>query len=187
VPLPVAELRRGRIALALFPFAAQFPLQFADGGGIDTVEEYAALRRGRPTPVAVDARLRPVLLLHDRTRGEHGDIVCLRISSVKESVRANAAFSRIERHEHPFFFHLPSMLRRYGLAEDSVIALSSVGTVHKSAILGPRHVGELTRHEMQVISERLARILSLDLSPAIAARARELVVRLVQRGGSGGG
>jgi len=79
------------------------------------------------------------------------------------------------------------MLRRYGLAEDSVIALSSVGTVHKSAILGPRHVGELTRHEMQVISERLARILSLDLSPAIAARARELVVRLVQRGGSGGG
>ncbi len=187
MPLHPAELRRGRIVLALFPFAAQFPVQLADGGGVDTVEEYAALRRGRPTPVAVDARLRPVLLLHDRTRGEHGDVVCLRISSVKESVRANASFSRIERHEHPFFFHLPSALRRYGLAEDSVIALSSIGTVHKSAILGPRHVGELTRHEMQVISERLVRILSLDLSPAIAARARELVVRLAQRGGFGAG
>jgi mRNA-degrading endonuclease toxin of MazEF toxin-antitoxin module len=187
MPLSVAELRRGRIVLALFPFAAQFPVRLPRGGEIPTVEEYAALRRGSPTGVAVDARLRPVLLLHDRTRGEHGDVVCLRISSVKDAVRASPSFSRIERHEHPFFFLLASTRRRYGLLEDSVIALSSIGTVHKSALLGPRHVGELTSSEMRVISERLARILSLDLSAAVAARARELVIRVARRGGSGTG
>jgi mRNA-degrading endonuclease toxin of MazEF toxin-antitoxin module len=183
VPLAVSELRRGRVVLALFPFAAQFPVRLARGGEVRTIEEYAAEQRGRPTSVATDARLRPVLLLHDRTRGEHGDVVCLRISSVKDSVRANTSFRRIERNEHPFFFHLPSALRRYGLSDDSVIALSSIGTVHKSAILGPRHVGELTRGEMQVVSERLVRILSLDLGPLIAVQARELVRRLARRQG----
>jgi hypothetical protein len=58
-----------------------------------------------------------------------------------------------------------------------VIALSSIGAVHKSAILGPRHVGELTARELQVVSERLWRLLSLDLAPRIAASARELLRR----------
>ncbi len=56
-----------------------------------------------------------------------------------------------------------------------MIAISSVGTIHKSAVL--RHVGELGRHEMQIVNERLARALSLDLSAHIAAQARELFRR----------
>jgi mRNA-degrading endonuclease toxin of MazEF toxin-antitoxin module len=80
------------------------------------------------------------------------------------------------RGEHGFVFHLP-VSPRYGLPHESVIALSSIGTVHKRAILGPRHVGELDVSEMRVISERLRVVLSLDLAPEIAAKARELLHR----------
>lgn len=180
MPLPDEELRRGRIVFALFPFAAQFPAQLAQRK-VRTVEEWAASHRGRSTSLSVGARLRPVLLLHDRTRGEYGDVVCLRISSVKDPMRARPSFPRIERNEHPLFFHMLSSVRRYGLVEESVVALSSIGAVHKSAILGPRYVGELTRREMQLISERLSRIFSLDLAPLVAAQARELVLRLARR------
>jgi hypothetical protein len=182
MPLPASELRRGRIVLALFPFAAAFPLRLADGRKVDSVESYGKLYRGAPTGLVVDARIRPVLLLHDRTRGPHGDVVCLRINSVKAAMRQLDSWARITGHDHPFFFHLPVENARYGLSEESVIALSSIGTVHRTAIAGRLPIGELTTHELQVISERLARLLSLDLAPLIAAQARELLRRLPQRG-----
>ena len=182
MPLQAAELKRGRIVLALFPFASAFPVRLADGSGIDTIDELMAARRGAPTSLGVDARVRPVLLLHNRTRGPYGDVICLRINTVKPPMRRGGSWSRIERHEHPFFFHLSSDVRRYGLREDSVIALSSLGAIHKSAIAGPRSIGELTTPEMQAISERLARLLSLDLAPFIAAKAQELLRRLGQQG-----
>jgi mRNA-degrading endonuclease toxin of MazEF toxin-antitoxin module len=181
MPLPAEELRRGRIVLALFPFAARFPLRLPDGRELRSVEEYGRASGGRPTDVLAEGRIRPVLLLHDRTRGEHGDVVCLRISSVKEHVRASPSWPRISRQDHPLFFHLPRGGARHGLREDSVVVLSSIGALHKSAIAGRRPVGELDRGEMQLVSERLAGLLSLDLAPLVAARARELVVRLARR------
>jgi mRNA-degrading endonuclease toxin of MazEF toxin-antitoxin module len=71
------------------------------------------------------------------------------------------------------FFHLPA--GRYGLPEESIIALSSVSSVHKSAVW--RVVGSVTLHEMQIVNERLRTVLSLDLAPLIATRARELLKR----------
>lgn len=56
-----------------------------------------------------------------------------------------------------------------------VIALNSVTSVHKSAVW--RVVGSATLHEMQIVNERLRTVLSLDLAPLIAARARELLKR----------
>ena len=56
-----------------------------------------------------------------------------------------------------------------------VIALNSVTSVHKSAVW--RVVSSVTLHEMQIVNERLRTILSLDLAPLIAARARELLKR----------
>jgi hypothetical protein len=186
MPAAPAELRRGRIFYGLFPFASRFPLTYREGDAwveAPDIEVYARARRGEPTSIVTEARLRPLLLLHDGTRGEHEDVVCLRINSVKPRHRGDpATWERIERNDHPLFFHLPA--QRYGLAAESVIALASIGTVHKSAILGPRHVGELTASELQVVSERLWRLLSLDLAPQIAAKATELLRRAgVELGG----
>lgn len=145
---------------------------------------FRALRRGTPTGLVVDTRIRPVLLLHDRTRGPHGNVVCLRINSVKSSMRENPMWERVHQHDHPFFFHLPVDKTRYGLEEESVIALSAIGAVHKSAIAGRRSIGQLSTHEMQVVSERLVRLLSLDIAPLVAAQARELLRRLGRQSSS---
>lgn len=177
MPLDPRELRRGRICLAVFPFAPEFPLTLADGSRVDSVEEWASVFKGTPASVASRARLRPVVLLHDRTRPEHDDVTCLRINAVKATLRADAeTWGRIERHEHPFFFHLPASVARYRLRRDSVVAIGSLGSVHRSAILGATG-GELSQHELQVVSERLARLIELDLAPKIAAAARELLRR----------
>lgn len=177
MPLAPPELRRGRIVYALFPFVAAFPLRVADGSTAATVEDFARLRRGRATRAISEVRLRPVLLVHDGTRGEHEDVICLRVNTVKAAHRRHATtWKRIERQQHPFFFHLRKDAG-HGLPQESVIALASIGAIHKSAILGPRHVGELSVEEMRTISERLALQLSLDLAPLIAAKARELLRR----------
>jgi mRNA-degrading endonuclease toxin of MazEF toxin-antitoxin module len=181
MPARPAELRRGRIFYAVFPFASRFPLVGLDESGakldLANVEAFARARKGSATRIVTEARLRPVVLLHDGTRGEHEDVVCLRVNSVKARHRRQAAtWRQIEEQRHPVFFFLPAGNRRYGLSEDSIVALTSIGSVHKNAILG-RHVGELSHHEMQVVSERLARVLSLDLAPKIAAQAKELLRR----------
>jgi len=181
VPLAASELRRGRICYAVYPFVPSFPLSVADDGGREEagdVEAFARARRGRHTRILAEGRLRPVLLLHDGTRGEHEDVICLRVNAVKERHRRVAAtWRRIEMQEHPFFFLLPAGRRGSGLARDSVISLSSVGAIHKTAILGPRPAGQLGRDEMRAISDRLSLVLSLDLAPKIAARAEELLRR----------
>jgi hypothetical protein len=118
-----------------------------------------------------------VLILHDRRRPEHGDVLCLRINSVKpEHVADTQTWQRIERGEHPFFVLLPKSVPRYRLVADSLIAVGSLGAVHRSAILAPTG-GELSPGEMQALSERLARLIELDLAPRIAALARELLRR----------
>jgi hypothetical protein len=101
----------------------------------------------------------------------------LRINSVKPELRADTqTWRRIEHGEHPLFMLLPKSVPRYGLVADSLIAVGSLGAVHRSAILAPTR-GELSPAEMQAISERLARLIELDLSPRIAALARELLSR----------
>jgi mRNA-degrading endonuclease toxin of MazEF toxin-antitoxin module len=173
VPLAVAELRRGRICYAVYPFAAQFPFKLTDGTTVPDVDAFARAFGGRPVAGKVEVRLRPVLLLHEGTRGRHGDLACLRINTVKARHRTHATtWSRITAHEHPLFFHLPAT-PAYGLKEESVIAIASVGTIHKSAIV--KAVGQLSVRDMQIVDERLGRVLSLDLGPQIAAKARELL------------
>jgi hypothetical protein len=189
VPVRVAELRRGRIAWGLFPFAADFPLTYLGASGEETfeaIEDYAAARGGRATKVVTEVRLRPLLLLHDGTRGEYPDVACLRINSIKPRHRNDSeTWRRIVANEHPFFFHLPAENSRYQLPQESLIALGAIGTVSKSAILDVG--GHLTDDELRLISERLLRVLSLDLGPHIAARARELLERagILREEGSG--
>jgi mRNA-degrading endonuclease toxin of MazEF toxin-antitoxin module len=181
VPTPVADLLRGRIVYALFPFAADFPVELADGRSHQTVEQFAATHRGQPARLVVEARLRPVVLLHDGTRGGHGDVVCLRVNTVKPTLKSNTqTWRRIVNQEHPSFFQLAATVRRYGLPAESVIAIGSIGTVNKSALLGPP-VGSLAQHELQQVNERLARALQLDLAPLISARALELLRRAGRR------
>jgi hypothetical protein len=137
------------------------------------VDEYASARKGNTTVVQAQVKLRPLLLLHDGTRGDNDDVVGLRINSAKPKHRQSPSWARIAAHEHPFFFHLPE--GRYGLPGESIMAINSVTSVHKTAIW--RVVGALNRHEMQIVNERLRTILSLDLSPLIAGKARELLER----------
>jgi mRNA-degrading endonuclease toxin of MazEF toxin-antitoxin module len=177
MPTPAGELRRGRIVYALFPFATEFPVELANGDRRQTVEDFAAAHRGEPAKLVVEARLRPVLLVHDGTRGEHGDVICLRVNAVKPTLKMNTqTWRRIVNHQHPSFFHLPQTVGRYGLPSESVIAIGSIGAVNKNALLGPP-VGGLTQAEMQTVNERLARALQLDLAPLISARAGELLKR----------
>lgn len=175
----IAELRRGRIAWALFPFVGDFPLAYLEDGvehTLDTIESYAAARRGRTTKVVTEVRLRPVLLLHDGMRGEYPTVVALRLNSVKPRHRRDPeTWRRITAQEHPLFFHLPAETARYQLPEDSVIALSAIGAVSKDAILDVR--GTLSDRDMQLISDRLVRLLSLDLARHVTARSLELLRR----------
>lgn len=176
MPLASAELLRGRLVYAFFPFAAQFPLSLPGGEEAATIEELALRAGGRPTAALAEARLRPVLLLHDGTRGEHGDVACLRVSAVKPHHRRDReAWQRVESGRHPLFLLLPSSEARYGLRADSLVALAAIGTVHKSAILGPRPLGALNSEEMRTVSERLAPLLSLDLSAAVRRQALRLI------------
>jgi mRNA-degrading endonuclease toxin of MazEF toxin-antitoxin module len=175
MPLAPAELRRGRICYAIYPFAAEFPFNLGGSQTIPNVEQFARTYGGKPVRGETEARLRPVLLLHDGTRSEHEDVACLRINTVKARYRQHAAsWARITSHQHPFFFHLP-VTGRYGLRAESLISIASVGTIHKSAILDT--VGELNTHEMQIVNQRLSRALSLDLAPLIADKALELLRR----------
>jgi hypothetical protein len=182
MPTPVAELRRGRIVWALFPFAPAFPLDVLPDEGhrtrrIDTVDAFARERRGQPARIVAQARLRPVLLLHDGTRGEHEDVVCLRVNSVRDRHRRlRETWPRIEDGTHPIFHLLRAGSGSHGLPVDALVALTSIGTVHKSAIVG-RPVGQLDASELRSLSERLVRALGLDLTGLIASRARELVAK----------
>jgi mRNA-degrading endonuclease toxin of MazEF toxin-antitoxin module len=175
MPAHPDDLRRGRIVYGLFPFVAKFPASTADGKALESIEALARAHRGDSVSLVVEARLRPVLLLHDGTRGEHADVACVRINTVKDQHRRDkATWERIAAGEHPFFVHLPGAVKRYGLRADSLIAVAAVGTVHKSALLGPP-VGGLSADEMRIVGERLARALQLDLAPLVAQRARELL------------
>lgn len=138
-----------------------------------TIDDYVRARRGRPTSVQTQVKLRPLLLLHDGTRGDNDDVVGLRINSVKAQHKTSPSWPRIAAQEHPLFLHLPH--GRYGLPEESIIAVNAVTSVHKSAIW--RVVGSVTSQEMQIVNERLRAVLSLDLGPLIAAKARELLKR----------
>ncbi|WP_372791847.1 type II toxin-antitoxin system PemK/MazF family toxin [Paraconexibacter sp.] len=174
--LASADLRRGALVYGVFPFAAQFPMSYRDDSGTRqmaaSVSSYAAARKGRSTVVEAPVKLRPVLLLHDGTRGDKDDVVALRVNSVKPRHRAMTNWARVEEHEHPFFFHLPKD-SRYGLPEESVIDLNAVTSVHKSTLW--RRVGSINAHEMQIVNERLRVVLGLDLGPLIARQARELL------------
>jgi hypothetical protein len=170
-------LWRGRILYALFPFTTQLPVRLSKGARYGTIEEFATVEHGAPAEIVVEARLRPVLLVHDGTRGEHGDVICLRVNSVKPGLKSDAeVWRRIVEQRHPAFFHLPATATHHGLPRESVIAISSIGTVSKSALLRPA-VGGLTHAELQQVNERLARELQLDLAPLVAERARELLRR----------
>jgi hypothetical protein len=177
VPASPSDLRRGAIAYGVFPFAAQFPMQYVEDDGslttACTVEDYVRARTGAPTVVQTQVKLRPLLLLHDGTRGDNYDLVGLRINSVKAQHKQLSSWEKIAAHEHALFFHLPQ--GNYGLPAESIIALNSVTSVHKSALW--KVVGSLNSHEMQIVNERLRLILSLDLAPLIAAKAKELLKR----------
>lgn len=185
MPTPVADLRRGRIVWALFPFSPAFPLDVLPHRGdrpkrVGTVDAFARERQGRTARIVTQARLRPVLLLHDGTRGEHDDVVCLRVNSVRDRHRRlRGTWPRIEDGTHPIFQLLRAGSGSHGLPVDSLVALTSIGTVHKSAIVG-RPLGHLDAAELRALSERLVRALGLDLTGLIAARARELVVKAQQ-------
>jgi hypothetical protein len=178
LPADVSLLRRGAIAIGVFPFAAQFPMTYIDNVGAPrparSVEEYVRARRGKATAVEVRVKLRPLLLLHDGTRGENDDVLGLRINSVKAHHKTRSSWPRIDAQEHPFFFHLPKS-SSYGLPEESIISMTALTAAHKSAIYGVR--GALGNEDMQAISERLQRVLSLDLSRQIAAASKDLLRR----------
>ncbi len=174
----VSQLRRGAIAIGVFPFAAQFPMTYFDDGGVRrparSVEEYVRARRGKATAVEVRVKLRPLLLLHDGTRGENDDVLGLRINSVKPHHRTRSSWARIDTQEHPFFFHLAKS-SSYGLPEESIISMTALTAAHKSAIYGVR--GALGNDDMQAINERLRRVLSIDLSRQIATASHDLLRR----------
>jgi mRNA-degrading endonuclease toxin of MazEF toxin-antitoxin module len=179
VPADASSLHRGAIAWGVFPFAAQFPLRWLDTKdrvhSVTSIDDYVAQRRGTPTSVISEVKLRPVVLMHDGTIERNQDIVVMRVNSVRPRHRNSETWPRIVAQEHPFFFHLPTTNPHYRLPEESIVALTSIATVHKNALLEVR--GSLTATEMRELDERLIRVLSLDLAPRIAALARELLQR----------
>ncbi len=125
----------------------------------------------------VKGKLRPVLLLQDRPRRVLREIVALRM--VRLEKLSNTQRERIRRHEEPSLFHLPVAPKKYGLTKEVAIDVNALVRVHASAIL-PKAVGRLDDIELQVIGQRLAEHLDIDLEPLVTRLVEERLEALTR-------
>lgn len=179
---PLADLRRGAICIALYPFTPEIPLDLvlrqagSDGdlnAKIESYDSIEAIARITRNELVVQFKLRPVLVLQSGTSDQLADVLVSRINSITEAHRQRRA-SWVAKLEHDIH---PLMLRvghedHHGLNVESYINLSSVQPVNKTAIL--RRVGYLTEDEMVAVSERLIRSLEIDVSAYVAQLRPEI-------------
>jgi hypothetical protein len=172
VSVLLAELQRGAICLALYPFTPAFPLEVViraaeESGDLgarleryDTIESLAQINRGE---VVVDVKLRPVLVLQSGASNRRDDIQVARINSITDSHRADRQnwVLKLENDIHPLMM-MVGHAEEHGLRALSYVNLLSTQSISKQAIL--KRLGILNEAEMRGVSERLIRSLEIDVS-----------------------
>ena len=173
---PLADLQRGAICVALYPFTPEIPLDLVlreaeAGDGLnakiesyDTIEAVARISRKE---LVVEFKMRPVLLLQEGTSEQRPDILAARINSITDEHRKKREnwVRKLENNIHPVMVRVGHE-EHHGLKAESYVNLLSVQPINKSAILG--RLGALTEGEMVDISERLILSLEIDVSAYVA-------------------
>jgi mRNA-degrading endonuclease toxin of MazEF toxin-antitoxin module len=176
VSAPLAELERGAICIALYPFTPSIPLDLvlreADADGelnvklesYDSIEAVAKIKRNE---LVVQFKIRPVLLIQTGTSPQRPDVLAARINSITDEHRQQRInwVKKLENDIHPIMVRVGHE-SHHGLKGDSYINLLSVQPINKAAIL--KRLGRLTDDEMLGISERLIRSLEIDVSAYVA-------------------
>lgn len=174
--VPLDELERGAICLAIYPFTPEFPLDVVvraaeDSPDLtakletyDTIESLARIERRE---VVTEVKLRPVLLLQTGTTEQRPDVVVARINSITDSHREKRPqwVLGLKNDIHPFML-MVGHEAHHGLKKESYVNLASVQPISKQAVL--TCLGSLTEDEMRGVSERLVRSLEIDVSAYVA-------------------
>jgi hypothetical protein len=178
---PAARGSRGAIHYAVVPYAVAPPFRLRTADGSETGHPDAGdLGRAvvdRTLPVEFElvmrAKIRPVLLLHDRPLGRFKEFAALQITSIGNFDPARQ--EAIRRQEEPALFHLdPRRKPGYGLRKESVVEVNALVRVRHGALAGGC-LGRVDQAEFRTICERLARVSDLDLADLIRREAGELV------------
>jgi mRNA-degrading endonuclease toxin of MazEF toxin-antitoxin module len=177
---------RGALVWAIVACIGETPYRVWRGAGAEPIElpdATAFARQVRDTDHAgsqtlvIEARMRPILLLQDRTRDVLLDVVGLGLVGLDTLAQAQQTSVRDQR--EPSLFHLPLRPAKYGLNREMAVDLNALIRVGAAAVV-PRPVGRLDDNEMRVIGERLVEHLDIDLEPVVA---REVEERLAQVAG----
>jgi hypothetical protein len=163
---------RGAIVWAFTGFQPEAPFEALGPDG--SVLSYAtaadladAVKNGQlqTTPgILVHAKLRPVVLLQDRSRGVLPEFAGLKLARFTKLGPDDQ--QRIRDGQEHALFYLPHDERKYGLKQENAIDLNSLVRLHRSVIV-TRPVGYLDEREIDVLGRRLAEFLDIDLTPAI--------------------
>lgn len=171
---------RGAVVWAFTAFQPEAPFELVGQDGVTRSYSYAnavgvarAVGSGelaQSPRFMVPAKLRSLVLLQDRPRGELPEYAALKTARFtklsageQERVRSGDALA---------LFHLAKNQAKYGLREENAIDLNSLVRVHSSAI-ATKPVGHLDKNEIDVLGRRLARFLDIDLESDIQAGVNE--------------
>ena len=177
MPLDHFEFERGAVCFALFGYTAGFPVEVIERdaqGFVDKAESVASIdafareiRRGDVPEIVSRFKLRPVLVLQSATNPGLQDVTVARINSVAADKKAGKSgwWQRVSADRH-ITAYLVGDRPDHGLGSDAVVNLMAIQTISKSNVL--RRVGSLDVEEMRAVSERIVRVLELDISELIA-------------------
>ena len=144
MPAANAQLTRGAVCLALYPFRPGVAVG--------------------PQPPHSEAKLRRVLLLQDGTSDARDDVMAARINSVDQDMptKKPGVYRRLISGTHPTFYLIGAQDSHGTSGREAYVNAMYVAPVAKKAIL--RRVGQLTPDEMRDVSERVVTSLELDIS-----------------------
>ena len=174
MPAAGAELTRGAVCLALYPFTPGFPveallpsaeIEFARLSRYDSIEEFQAdIAPGEVPRIVVSVKLRRILLLQDATSGSRDDVMAARINSIDQDMPARkpGIYRRLVSGTHPTLYLLGTQERHGTSGKGAYVNTMHLAPVAKKAIL--RRTGQLSPDEMRDISERIVTSLELDIS-----------------------
>ncbi len=174
MPTASAQLTRGAVCLALYPFTPGFPVdallpsaeaEFAKLAQYDSIEDFQAdIAPGDVPRILVSVKLRRILLLQDGTSEARDDVMAARINSIDQDMpkRKPGVYRRLLSGTHPTFYLVGAQERHGTSAKEAYVNAMYVAPVAKKAIL--RRVGQLTTDEMRDVSERIVTSLELDIS-----------------------
>ena len=177
MPAPLSALSRGRVCLALHPFAANFPLgaRVAEAEGrlpsdlltYPTIDDMEKVLRPQAVPEAlISLKLRRVLLLQSGTSPHRAEVVVARVESMKDKHRRGRSYERMRAGNHPSLYLIGDKAWHGTNGVEAFVNLLSVTPLAKNAIL--RCTGQLDDAEMRAVSEKLVTSLELDISGLLA-------------------